>query len=319
MSWILKALAGPLKGKTYPVASGLTLGRQGATVEIPDTKASSIHARIIQEPSGRWYLEDNKSKNGTRIDGEKVPRVELSDGLEFSIGDQKFEIVEVHQEGAGPSKTSIHDEKTVVVALPREDRVVPPPMQPPPKAAPPPPPPRSKPRSVPIAEEVTRVEPAPKSAATPEPAPKTAAPPAQENVPAQTPAPAPAPAQRYWNDVLAEFLETHLSRFGDRPRPVSPLNPAVILEFVRGVQHNSRWVLGYGPRKIGARSLDLPLFEPTAPDVAFEIVPSPDGILFKTNHPKMVTLNGEGVDSRLLRVGDTIRINDTMIEVDFSE
>jgi hypothetical protein len=88
---------------------------------------------------------------------------------------------------------------------------------------------------------------------------------------------------------------------------------------VRGVQANSKWVLGFGPRKIGASSLDLPIWEPGAPAVCFEILPSSDGLIFKTAHPDIVLLNGAGVDSEVLRLGDTIRIMDTIIEVDFTE
>lgn len=130
---------------------------------------------------------------------------------------------------------------------------------------------------------------------------------------------APEPVKRYWYDVLALFLGQNVGHFGDKMRPVAPLEPALVLEFARGMQTNARWILGYGPRRIGAASLDLPIWEPGAPPVCFEISPCPDGILFKTSYPQMVKLNGESVDSRVLRVGDTIRIHETLIEVDFSE
>jgi len=85
------------------------------------------------------------------------------------------------------------------------------------------------------------------------------------------------------------------------------------------VQVNSKWTLGYGPRKVGPSVLDLPIWEPGAPAVCFELVPSGEGVVFKTNHPELVRINGEGLDSRVLHVGDTIRINETIIEVDFAE
>src|ERR1700722_11341007 len=94
MGWILKGLGGPLKGKTFRVTDGITLGRQGVIV-IPDLKASSVHARIKQLADGDWVLADNSSKNGTRIDGERITQVGLSHGLRFFIGDQGFEIREV--------------------------------------------------------------------------------------------------------------------------------------------------------------------------------------------------------------------------------
>lgn len=124
---------------------------------------------------------------------------------------------------------------------------------------------------------------------------------------------------RYWNDVLAEFLEKHGDAFKDEVIPVAPLEPALILEFTRGVQVNSKWILGFGPRKIGISSLDLPIWEPGAPGVCFEIHPSNDGLIFKTSHPDVVRLNGQQVDRDVLRMGDTIKILDTLIEVDFVE
>ena len=284
MSWILKGVDGPLKGEKFPVKPGLTLGRQGEVV-VPDTKSSAIHARIYEDSDGTWYLADNNSKNGTRIDGERISTVELQDGLIFAIGDQKFEVVEIRDKKKPTPDieiTGVNDEPTMVER--------------------PPEPPEAPELRAPE-DEVTRV---------------ASGPPPQEATAAPEPA-APEPAKRYWNDVLADFLEASLENFGERKRPVSALNPALVLEFVRGVQANSRWILGYGPRKVGAGSLDLPLFEPGVPGVCFEITPSPDGILFKTAHPNLVTVNGQSLDSRLLCVGDTIRIKETMIEVDFTE
>lgn len=131
--------------------------------------------------------------------------------------------------------------------------------------------------------------------------------------------PKPAKKQRFWHELMGEFLDEHAKSFKDNVRPVSPLEPALILDFVRGSQTSSKWVLGFGPRKVGAASVDLPIWEPGAPAVCFEVLPSADGLLFKTAHPDIVLLNGESVDSQVLRMGDTIRILDTTIEVDFAE
>jgi len=129
----------------------------------------------------------------------------------------------------------------------------------------------------------------------------------------------PKKKQRYWYEVLAEFLFNNKDSFKDKTIPLAPLEPALVLEFVRGVQMNSKWILGYGPRKFGPRCIDLPIWEPGAPEICFEIHPTSDGILFKTNHAGKVCVNNEAVDSRVLRMGDTISINETLIEVDFTE
>lgn len=132
-------------------------------------------------------------------------------------------------------------------------------------------------------------------------------------------APKPEKKKKYWHETLVDFLKTHKDAFKDKSNPLVPLEPAVILEFVRGLQMNSKWVLGYGPRKLGPATVDLPIWEPGAPQICFELQPTPEGVLYKTEHTKVVLLNNQQVDSRLLRVGDTISIHDTMIEVDFTE
>ncbi len=129
----------------------------------------------------------------------------------------------------------------------------------------------------------------------------------------------PRSERKSWYQILADFLTTHQNVFEDRALPLVPLRPALVLEFVRGLQMNSKWVIGYGPRKLGSASIDLPIWEPDAPKVCFEIHPTADGILFKTAHPDIVQLNQQSVDSRILRMGDTITINETLIEVDFTE
>jgi hypothetical protein len=125
--------------------------------------------------------------------------------------------------------------------------------------------------------------------------------------------------KKYWNDILAEYLENHTDALIDAEKSFRPLSPAVVLDFIKGVQVNSKWVIGYGPRRIGATMIDLPIWEPGAPDVCFELTPTDEGLLFKTKHPKVVQLNGKPVASQILRMGDNIRILETLIEVDFSE
>src|SRR6185503_3224045 len=106
----------------------------------------------------------------------------------------------------------------------------------------------------------------------------------------------PKKKQKYWYEILAQFLTKNKDAFQDQARPLAPLQPALILEFVRGVQMNSKWILGYGPRRLGPNCIDLPILEPDAPATCFEIHPSADGIMFKTEHSDLVRLNNEAVD-----------------------
>ncbi|UJR80157.1 winged helix-turn-helix domain-containing protein [Sandaracinus amylolyticus] len=56
--------------------------REGRTLVLGVASAllSRRHARIVRRPGGRFVLEDGGSKNGTRLDGRRVERVELRDG-----------------------------------------------------------------------------------------------------------------------------------------------------------------------------------------------------------------------------------------------
>lgn len=124
---------------------------------------------------------------------------------------------------------------------------------------------------------------------------------------------------KYWYEVLADYLSRNSKSFEDHVKSFQPLDPALVLEFVRGIQVNSKWVIGYGPRTIGSGSIDLPIWQPGAPANCFEIHPTAHGLLFTTQSPDVVLLNDQPVESKVLQAGDTIKIMDTIIEVDFLE
>ncbi|HLA44605.1 MAG TPA: FHA domain-containing protein, partial [Aggregatilineales bacterium] len=77
----------PAPGTTLPLAPATTLGRApGNTIQIDDRFASNEHARVVQR-LGRWWLEDQHSRNGTRLNGVPVEEpVVLSSGDVISIG-----------------------------------------------------------------------------------------------------------------------------------------------------------------------------------------------------------------------------------------
>jgi hypothetical protein len=305
MAMRLKAISGPLKGQEIPIRSGLRIGRTRGDVLLNDSKVSSLHAFVTEEDGGVW-LNDNGSKNGLRVGAERVERLPLREGVAFFIGRSEF----------------------LVIA----DAPAPP--QPPPKL---PEPPRREPRpaatpaaarkapappAADAATSVTVASPAAEKAAAEKPTivkaasePKKPKPEPQPQ--AQTQAESPAePEGRRWSDVLAELAEDIAPVLKDEPKAVVALAPAVRLTFIGGVQAETRWILGYGPRRAGAASIDLPIFETGAPDVCFEILPSPEGVTFRTNHPKQVTLNGEQIRLKSLKEGDLIAVGQTRIEVE---
>jgi hypothetical protein len=77
----------------FPLQPFTTVGRGPAnTIVVPDTFASAEHA-LISWRSGRWWLEDLGSRNGTRLNDEAViaPTV-LGAGDVISIGQVKLKV-----------------------------------------------------------------------------------------------------------------------------------------------------------------------------------------------------------------------------------
>jgi ABC transport system ATP-binding/permease protein len=76
------------KGRIYPLAQGLTIGR-GINNDIvtADPRASRLHASIELGHPGGYVLTDPGSTNGTFVNGQRVGRVELRDSDLIQIGD----------------------------------------------------------------------------------------------------------------------------------------------------------------------------------------------------------------------------------------
>jgi pSer/pThr/pTyr-binding forkhead associated (FHA) protein len=91
---VLRLTAPPeLRGRTYPIAEEITLGRAaGCQVTLDDTYASQLHARVFQR-DGTIYVEDLGSTNGTYLNRRKVtgPMV-LQRGDKLQIGNTVLEL-----------------------------------------------------------------------------------------------------------------------------------------------------------------------------------------------------------------------------------
>ena len=68
-------------------AKGVVIGRvPGCDVCLISPEVSRHHARVFQDPFGRWILEDLDSGNGVWIDGERIQACALAPGKRISIG-----------------------------------------------------------------------------------------------------------------------------------------------------------------------------------------------------------------------------------------
>lgn len=67
-------ISGPTETKEVPLnPKGTTLGRgSDCDIILDDAAVSRLHARISQDPFGRWIIEDNDSQNGILINGQRI-------------------------------------------------------------------------------------------------------------------------------------------------------------------------------------------------------------------------------------------------------
>ncbi|HEY8271807.1 MAG TPA: FHA domain-containing protein [Pseudobdellovibrionaceae bacterium] len=96
-----------------------------------------------------------------------------------------------------------------------------------------------------------------------------------------------------------------------------PLSPSLKLKFIQGLQADESLLLGYGPRRAGANSLDIDLRDPEAPDLAFEIIPGNGLAQIKNLCQNKLSLNNKLVETEILQDGDLIRIGGTLIKVSY--
>lgn len=82
---------GPLAGRRFPVGDEpTTFGRKGDnSIVITSRSASRLHAELVREGVGH-VLYDRESRNGTRVNGQRVESRALRPGDLIEIGDEVF-------------------------------------------------------------------------------------------------------------------------------------------------------------------------------------------------------------------------------------
>lgn len=112
-----------------------------------------------------------------------------------------------------------------------------------------------------------------------------------------------------------EALRKHLSDLSYPPPVIlQTFNPALRLKVIQGVQLDTEWVLGWGPREAGKFSNDICLLEPKLKDHAFKIFLTEDGYVVEATG-ESVGLNQQSFKTSPLNVDDIISIGDTQIKV----
>ena len=87
----LEAVKGPLAGRAFQMKSNVfTIGRgPGNDLQLMEKSVSRQHARLRQG-QGEWFLQDQQSSSGTRVNGKSVTATRLNSGDQVTIGDSVF-------------------------------------------------------------------------------------------------------------------------------------------------------------------------------------------------------------------------------------
>lgn len=298
MGLYLVVIEGKNRGERFEIKEGLTLGRSKADLSLNDPKVSSVHARIVKSKSGGFRIIDNKSTNGLKFEGKKVKSKSLKSGVIIQVG-QSFLRVEDEAMG-GPVELDDLTPSAPAEGSKKKDK-----------------------SAASHSKKTPTKDPQPKGnnhsgvvdIGAFEPEGEEEAIEIQTNQ-AATPETEAEPEPPKWFESLAEFVEKVKKKIKNRPKKVEAMNPPLRLKFQRGIQVDTVWTLGYGPRDCGRRSIDLPIFEPMAPDRCFSIVPAKTGNVFHTDHPNIVKLNDKEVKDQPLKDGDRIQILGTEIAIE---
>jgi len=125
-----------------------------------------------------------------------------------------------------------------------------------------------------------------------------------------------APAKSWRERLQESFALTHDRR--TVVRSLETFTPALILEFIQGIQAETEYVVTYGPRVAGLGHLDLELREPDCPERAARDQGGPGAIYLKDLTGGRVRLNREPFTEPMpLHEGDIISIGSSRIRVRF--
>jgi pSer/pThr/pTyr-binding forkhead associated (FHA) protein len=86
----LEVIEGPDEGLKQEVScTRIVIGRKDADVKLTDQTVSGRHA-ILEFVGGKFFLTDNQSTNGTKVNGEEIESSPLENMDELQVGDTKM-------------------------------------------------------------------------------------------------------------------------------------------------------------------------------------------------------------------------------------
>ena len=114
-------ISGPAETKEVLLdPKGTTLGRgSNCDVILDDAAVSRHHARISQDPFGRWIVEDLDSQNGILIEGKRVKAQAVLPGQKINI--RPFEM-SILQESDGQALPKTTPRSTILIVDPAADQ-----------------------------------------------------------------------------------------------------------------------------------------------------------------------------------------------------
>jgi hypothetical protein len=94
MALFLEVTSGADEGQKFKLVAGVRIGRTTGEIILAEPKMSALHAQVKSSENGKLYLIDSGSSNGIKINGSKVQKVALMDGVTFRIGGTTFRVRE---------------------------------------------------------------------------------------------------------------------------------------------------------------------------------------------------------------------------------
>ena len=121
--------------------------------------------------------------------------------------------------------------------------------------------------------------------------------------------------EQTFEELMLGLMKKEAFKVKDKEKSLSYFPYEIELHFLEGLQKGTKYLLSYGPRILGRKSLDLPLLDKEAPDAAFEVFSEEGDVFFETESME-VYLNGDSViEKRVLKQGDEIVVGKSRLQV----